>query len=319
MDWMHNPIGDMYGPHFLIFYAVVIVSVFIISKMVLYFFDPTQSMELPQVPSAVDPYEIAYMRGGENEVIRLAILDLIQRGYLEHVEHARKPDEIIRAQDHPDRRHLNPVEDTVFAHFAVSSTANQIFQSTLSSSVKRLCNKYQIKLEQEKFIFNESDSGFLNVVMIIGLLVIVGLGGYKLIIALAKGRLNVGFLVVMALASTFLYVGFCKPSRMSRRGRKYLDRLQLAYSKLEDKKIKQNIHTTDPTFVIMAGIFGVGALAGTVYSYYPTMFQKSNKNWYSSSSCGAGCGYATSSCSSGGSCSGGGSCGGGGCGGCGGS
>ena len=318
MDWMHNPIGDMYGPHFLILYAVVIVLVFIISKVLLYSFDPSQSMPIPQVPSVVDPYEIAYMRGGENEVIRLSILDLIQRGYLQRIANAKKADEIVWAKDHPDRRHLNPIEDTVFGHFAVSSTAAKIFQSTLSSSVKRQCNKYQIKLEQEKFIFSESDSGFLNIVMVIGLLVIIGLGGYKLIVALAKGRLNVGFLIIMAVVSTFLYLGFCKPPRMSSRGRKYLERLQLAYERLNNKDTKMNIHTTDSTFVIMAGIFGVSALAGTVYGYYPTMFQKSNKNWYSSSSCGAGCGY-VSSCSSGGSCSGGGSCGGGGCGGCGGS
>jgi uncharacterized protein (TIGR04222 family) len=314
MDWMHNPIGDMYGPYFLGFYAVVIVAVFGISKFLLYFADSTRSMELPQVPSAVDPYEIAYMRGGENEVIRLAILDLIQRGYLQRIGHTRKSDEITKAKDHPDRRHLNSIEDTVFGHFAVPSTIDKVFQSSLSSSVKYECQKYQIKLEQENCIFDGSDSGFLNILMVIGLCVIVGLGGYKLIVAVAKGRLNVGFLIMMMAAATFFYLGYCKPPRMSSKGRKYLERLKLAYAKLEDKKIKKNIQATDPTFVIMAGIFGAGALAGTVYSYYPTMFQKSKQNWYSSSSCGSSCGY---SCSSGGSCGGGGGCGGG-CGGCGG-
>ena len=24
MDWLHNPISDMYGPHFLVFYGAVI-------------------------------------------------------------------------------------------------------------------------------------------------------------------------------------------------------------------------------------------------------------------------------------------------------
>src|SRR5438132_9961841 len=30
-----------------------------------------------------DPYEVAYLRGGEREVVKLCLFDLLQRGYLE--------------------------------------------------------------------------------------------------------------------------------------------------------------------------------------------------------------------------------------------
>ena len=346
MDLMHNPIGNMYGPHFLVFYAIVIASVFIITKVIFYFFDPSESSSIPQVPSVVDPYEIAYLRGGENEIIRLVILDLIQRGYLERVAKT-KGDEIAQAKDHPDERHLytipkeqmsflkmedenivqakntekrkplNTLQHIVFSHFSSSLSASGIFQSDLDRRVKEYCINYQRKLEQDKLILTDSDSGFFKTVMIGGLFIIIGLGSYKLFVALATYHFNVLFLIMMGIGATFLYLGFCRPPRMSIRGGKYLERLELAYERLDNKDIKLNYHTTDPTLLLMAGIFGVVALEGTVYSYYPTMFQKANNRWYSSGSCGAGCGYAGSSCGSGGSCGGGG-CGGGGCGGCGG-
>ena len=314
MGWMHNPVGDMYGPHFLGFYAVVIVLVFIITKLIFHFFDPSDPSNVPQVPLVVDPYEIAYLRGGENEVTRLAIFDLIQRGYLERITKAKGGDQIAQAKDRPDERHLGPVEKAVFFFFVSPCSAQDVFQSDLGSQVRKYCDNYQMKLEQERFILRKPDSGFFNMVMIIGLAVIVGLGGYKLIVALAKGRYNVEFLILMGVGAGFLHLGLFRPPRMSLKGRKYLERLQLAYDRLENKEAKKNFHTTDPTLLLMAGVFGVGALAGTGYSYYPAIFQKANNRWYSSSSCGAGCGYTVSSCGGGG----GGGCGGGGCGGCGG-
>ncbi len=317
MDLMHNPIGNMYGPTFLVVYAGVIVSVFILTKILFYLLDSSNSLDIPKVPSIVDPYEIAYLRGGENEVTRLAILDLIQRGYLERITKVKGEDQIVQAPGHPDERHLNPLEKKVFSCFITPLIGHEIFQSQLARQVGTHCVDYQRKLEQEKFMLTESTRGLFNKVMSIGLLIIGGLGIYKLVVAIATNHYNVSFLVLMGIGAAFAYVYFCNPPRMSARGRKYLERLQLAYERLDQRESKLNFYTTDPALLLMAGIFGVGSLTGTVYSFYPTMFQKANNRWYSSSSCGAGCGYVASSCGSGGSCSSGG-CGGGGCGGCGG-
>ena len=38
------------------------------------------------IPTKPDPYEIAFLRGGENEVTRLLAFDLINRGYLRVAE-----------------------------------------------------------------------------------------------------------------------------------------------------------------------------------------------------------------------------------------
>ena len=67
-----------------------------------------------------------------------------------------------------------------------------------------------------------------------GAVVILGLGGYKLIVAMEKGRTNVGFLVVMAIVSLGLLMCVCEPPRLSCRGRHYLVQLQHAFDCLKD-------------------------------------------------------------------------------------
>src|SRR3712207_6649261 len=96
MSWLiHNPIGDMYGPHFLLLYGIVIIATLVACKLASIWAE--RSMALPPllIPSQPDPYEIAYLRGGTNEVTRLAIFDLLQRGYLEMNEEPGKSEQRI--------------------------------------------------------------------------------------------------------------------------------------------------------------------------------------------------------------------------------
>jgi hypothetical protein len=118
MDWlMHHPIADMYGPHFLLFYGGVIVLTLVVCWWRLHQSDPTALLPPLQVPSDPDPYEIAYLRGGEHEVTRVVIFNLIQQGYL------WKDGDTIRPEPNcPDVRHLSEIERKVFGWFPGSLT-----------------------------------------------------------------------------------------------------------------------------------------------------------------------------------------------------
>src|SRR5262249_28454252 len=84
MDWLtNNFIANMIGPDFLLFYACVIAITLGICRWRVDWQDPTAGQTPPRLPTDPDPYEVAYLRGGENEVTRLAVFGLIQRGYLE--------------------------------------------------------------------------------------------------------------------------------------------------------------------------------------------------------------------------------------------
>jgi uncharacterized protein (TIGR04222 family) len=84
MDWLlHNLIADMPGPVFLFVYGLVIVLTLAVCWSWLCQSNPTASLPAPRVPSTPDRYEIAYFRGGENEVLRVVLFRLLQQGALQ--------------------------------------------------------------------------------------------------------------------------------------------------------------------------------------------------------------------------------------------
>jgi len=331
MDWFtHNFIADMYGPQFLVFYGIVIIVTLAACWWATRNYDPTSSLPPPQIPAEPDPYEMACLRGGENEVARLVIFSLIQRGYLQigaqHVRDETRGGQagklvqpIERAQNHPDPRHLSPIERMVFDWLATPRAAGEIFQSELPSRIKVHCASLEQRLITQKLLMPPEWKQTAQLIVIAGALVIIGLGGYKLFIALGKGRHNVGFLIIMGLIASFILFKTCRPSHLSRRGQLYLERLQQAFEKLKSQVAKAADPTADPMLLMLVSLFGVSVLAGTAYSSYQQTFQRATAAsgaWGSGSSCGSGCGSSSSCGSSCGSCGGGG-CGGG-CGGCGG-
>lgn len=75
-------ISDMYGPTFLVLYACVIGATLAICWVWVQSLDKTSNLPPLPIPKSVNAYQIAFLRGGENELLRIMIFDLIQRGYL---------------------------------------------------------------------------------------------------------------------------------------------------------------------------------------------------------------------------------------------
>lgn len=87
LNWLlHNPIADMQGESFLGLYAAVLVIVGAVCWRRLRASDLTIALPTMLPTPNPDPLEIAYLKGGENEMLRLMVFALIQRGYLEIAE-----------------------------------------------------------------------------------------------------------------------------------------------------------------------------------------------------------------------------------------
>ena len=326
---LHNPIADLPGPEFLALYGVVIVGTLVICKTKSRQADSSRTLSPPLVPAKLDPYEIAFLRGGENEVLRLAILSLIQRGYLRVTETAKSwfraaEQHIEPNPNHSDPRHLSELEGEIFRWLSKPTKAQDIFQSDdLATHLRVHCRSYEGRLRDENLLTSEAMRSSVWSVGLLGTLVIASLGGYKLLVALSKDHTNVLFLIVMGVISIISLIWMCQSPRLTSRGRAYLERIQLALERLKDRAASVSSASADPSLLLLAAVFGIGVLAGTPYAYYPRMFQRaaassdgSVSTWMSScgvSSCGTN--SAGSSCGSS-SCGGGGGCGGG-CGGCG--
>src|SRR5262249_15827742 len=80
---LNNPVGALYSEFLLLFYAIAIGAVILACYKSVRSADRTRHLEPPEIPARPDAYELAYLRGGETDVTRIAIMSLLQRGLLQ--------------------------------------------------------------------------------------------------------------------------------------------------------------------------------------------------------------------------------------------
>ncbi len=332
MNWLlHNVVADLYGPYFLLFYAVAIVALIVACRRSIRSVDRTRDLDLPEIPAKLDPYEIAYMRGGVNEVTRVAIASLIQRGLLQITEEKKflsKVKKIAKGRK-PAHGELTPIEARVLKWSGYPADPPTIFQpSGIPGLLEEVCASYEAELAEKNFLAPPEMKGLALRLWSIGLAIIIVLGLYKLGVGIAKGHTNVLFLCVMGPVGGLVFSAACWfLPRLSHLGKAYLERLKLAYDGLKSQVHPVGSRTSFLTMaddagargrlqnpsaysdcLLMVGIFGIASLADTPLSDLTAMFKQGAS---SSGGCGGGCGGGGGGC-------GGGGCGGGGCGGCGG-
>ena len=317
MDWLiENPIATMDGPAFLSFYAIVIAITmgFCADKIN----RSRQGQEIPLTPLHPDPYEIAYLRGGANEVFRLALFSLFQRGWLE-ISGKGAAQQIGPSAVRPILSSLSALEQTVYAEFAAPKKAGSLFHSAGAERVEGYCQGYALRMRADGLLETEETGAARRQAGKIGFITIAGLGGYKLFAALQYGHSNVGFLIVMGIVALFCLAVICSRRRLSQSGQAYLQNLQTAFARLKTAPMTEQADAdAEEIRLLTMGVFGVGALTGTPHAPFGQMFQRAAAS--SSASCGGGvgCGGSSGGDSGGGHSCGGHSCGGHGCGGCGG-
>ncbi|WP_413201208.1 TIGR04222 domain-containing membrane protein [Nostoc piscinale] len=313
-------IPDTNDSEFLLFYgAVVTVTVLVSSWLVL---DPTQNQPLPLIPLEPDPYKIAYLRSQEIGVAKVAVMDLSQRGYLQITEEL-----IQQAENHPDVSLLTTIQREIFDWFATPTTP-RTSGWLLARQLQPHCTIYQQQLLNEQLLTSDSLKTRTELISWIGASIIVGLGGFKLVVTSLHSRNNMGYLVLMGIFSFYFLQSTCVISRRSSLGGEYLNQLEATFKQLKPKiqadipeatfaQLKQKVEIGIPSefeYNLAVALYGFDLLAGTRYDRYQNIFVPVINTAYRQNSSSGGCG--------GGGCSGGcsGSCGGGcgGCGGCGG-
>lgn len=320
MDFLFdNPLANMYGPLFLVLYSIFIVSTIVIYRVLKNRLDRTAHFSLPPIPQNPDPFEIAYLRGGANELARAVIFSLNQKNLVKFVNE-EKTSRICPTNVEFERRNLKPIESTALEWFGTNREAKEIFQTNgLAETLKPYYETYQARLEMQHFLTDDETKKRNNRLALKAVLVFSGLGFYKLIAALYNGYPSItGIILVTVIGLIVLGIAANMP-RLTKLGETYLKRLQIAFERIKpsnhhpisDQAQSSGAMAAVDPFLLSVGVFGGAALAGTIYSDYNLAFQRAqNQSAVNTSSCGSGCG--SSSCSSGGDG------GGGGCGGCGG-
>lgn len=312
---MRNPLTQATGPEFLALFAILIGATILVCWWRQWARD--SSAELPPLrpPEKIDPYELAYLRAGANEMARVLIVSLIERKYLQITTLKSawwkgKDRSIERARNNPPPANLTPIELATFEWFDHARTAEAVFKRSTSltepgdlpSALTQYTLKYEQKLRADRLLTSDELQNEARGNVIIAIAVVTAIGIARLFIGISRGR-PVGFLILMGILGSIAIATMGRPGRLSRRGKQYLDTTQRTWGWL-----KNSGDSNDWSPSLAAAVFGFAVLSGTEMSPLNEMFTRANHNnaWGGdggSGGCGGGCG--------------GGGCGGG-CGGCGG-
>jgi uncharacterized protein (TIGR04222 family) len=286
---------DLRGPEFLVFYLAlggwVLLGLYLVRRW-------GEAADAPQV-NLSDPYLIAFLRGGKNEVLRVATVSLIDRGLLE-VSGTQVTS--VRGQSSAALR--IPIEQHVFARFETPAEAASVFKLDVFDHEM---DGYESELARLDLIPGERAKRAQNARLAVAILVLGGVALIKILVAMARGRSNVGFLIILAIAFGFGSERLAR-ARLTRRGTAMLSSLRTLFDGLKDRAPLLRAGETSDEVLLLAAVFGVGAIPARFFPNVHALFPRASSS--PASGCGSACG---SSC--GGGCGGGG-CGGG-CGGCG--
>jgi uncharacterized protein (TIGR04222 family) len=294
---MPNPF-EWRGPEFLVFYVslglVVIVAVALLRRRS----EPVVAMTGP----LTDYLKIAYLRGGPDEALRVATISLMDRGLVEAVDAHH-----VKISSAKMPAGLQRTEQRLLEACRHSTRASAIVDDTsLRITVTTECQDHLVRagLLPDDKIKVDRQWLLMGGVAFLGLVALI-----KIVIALDRGRTNVGFLLAAIAIFGYVLYRIANPFR-TLAGEAMLADLRQLFSALKERTRSIGTPSEAQELALVAAVFGIGALPGRGF-IGEHLFRRPPRA--SSSSCGSSGG---SSCGSSGGASCGGGCGGG-CGGCG--
>jgi uncharacterized protein (TIGR04222 family) len=287
-----NPF-DLYGPQFLVFYvalgAVLLFGIWYLRRSG----EPDPDMPV----HLTDPYQIAYLRGGPPEVLRLATIGLIDRALL------NPDDDRLRVADAASaQRVTHPVEQPVLEFFRKEGKAASVFSN---ATLKAACDRYRQGLIDLGLLPDGASKLRAVSYALVAAGILAAVSVTKIQIALERGRSNIQFLILLTVV--FVFVAFSMAAvKRTRRADAFLRDMRTLLGPLKERSPQFVPRANTDEVMLLSAVFGIAALPTIAFPYARKLYPKAAGN----SSCGSSCG------SSGGSSCGGGGCGGG-CGGCG--
>jgi uncharacterized protein (TIGR04222 family) len=161
-------------------------------------------VDLPRmkIPSQIDPFSIAFLRGGDSEVMRTAMVELVESGWI--VQEAAptglkkwtaaktpkwKTDYQGRSVDS-----LGELQRLIAKHFEIAQPATSVFQETLMAKARSINEPYRKWVYQEQLWNPPKSDPKVTRWLIWACVVLESLAVYKFFHAMTEHRNNVGFL-----------------------------------------------------------------------------------------------------------------------------
>jgi uncharacterized protein (TIGR04222 family) len=288
-----NPF-DLRGPQFLLFYALLAAATLIVLGVL------RRRRELAlaghTAPQLHDPYAIAYLRGGKSELLRVAVVSLVDRGLL-----ASAGDMVVTTQVGRETAARKSVERELLRFCEAPRQPAELFQSRVADVETR---EYDSLLARQKLMPDDDIVRERRLLFggAAGVLLLFSLA--KIAIALGRGRSNILFLVLLTLFVLWRAWRVAFP-RLTSHGQQFIAQLQNLFESLKLRAPALRPGGANADLVLAAAVFGISVLPAGAFASTKKLFQKADS---SGSGCGSSCG--SSGCGGGGCGSGCGGCGG---------
>jgi uncharacterized protein (TIGR04222 family) len=286
-----NPL-DLPGPAFLAFYVVALVVAHFAGKGLVRLCRSDRAEDAP-LPAALAPSEAAYLAGGTERAIDMALVRLL-RHQLIGVKAGGGGFEVRQPLPTP----ANELQQEVYREIGRGNGDVAQLRRLRGTALART----RVRLANEGLLLQGASAEAMCVRIAKGVpfAAVIALGGMKIMVGIARHR-PVAFLVVLVLVSLGILALklFSLPLRAAR-GERALQNLHRRNAALQIAARRRGAELDDGSLMLAVALFGTQVLANGEFAWMQEGFVTRQS---------------TSSDSSGGSCSG---CGGGGCGGCGG-
>lgn len=238
---------------FLISYSVaggsILVAVYLVREI-------AENGELPKW-NVTDPKLIACLRGGIPEVIRIATVSLVERGFLRLNWNV-----LIAVPEKSSTGVECPVERRILDLTRESQPASMLLSDR---ALQAECEPYEADLRKVGFAPDRYQIRRRFMLCVTGLFLVLGVGIAKVVMAVSQGKRNVWFTIgLMALFSIVLCFSV-RPNR-TRLGKKFLSGFQHLYRNSLFQSDRFRAEGRLDELVMMAAVFGFGALGKGKYA-----------------------------------------------------
>jgi len=246
-------------PVFLCLYAAVAVSMLAVAGLVIWLSDTTRDEDLPP-DVELDPYEIAYLRGGVAHVARLAVYDLVERGL---VQTARvrtgffRSDCVLRHSPSVPDATWTPLHRATWSWFSSPRRLSALRdrRCELHALLGPQCEPLHRELAAARLLETRGRAAVRRFVAFILFAGLITLGTARLVHDVATTGQTSGGPVPVLLAAVIATRIACRPTWRSDLGVRLLERMEAALGESRDRTGDESSDMPDSELIRFA-VFG---------------------------------------------------------------